>query len=220
MNVLTIVATVLTSLNKFANSKSSCLVSGGGVNAPIGSRRELVANCVHTADADATQLDSCVASAGVGGVYWALTFVFFRFIFYQGRRKYWFPGRWSRKVRTSKSVNVWKVSRRTWTWKNRLRGRRTCRTTTTTNQRPSSTHDRLCMRMKNITMTNAGLTTMPSISIVRQTIYVSHTYAFYLSENKISSIGLAVGPGNGETRISCLFARCRCDAAFMACRLP
>ena len=35
----------------------------GGVNAPVGSRRELVANCVHTADADATQLDSCIASA-------------------------------------------------------------------------------------------------------------------------------------------------------------
>jgi len=32
----------------------------------VGSRRELVANCVHTADADATQLDSC------GGVYWVL----------------------------------------------------------------------------------------------------------------------------------------------------
>ena len=29
----------------------------------VGSRRELVANCVHTADADATQRDSCVASA-------------------------------------------------------------------------------------------------------------------------------------------------------------
>jgi len=29
----------------------------------VGSRRELVANCVHTADADATQLNSCVASA-------------------------------------------------------------------------------------------------------------------------------------------------------------
>ena len=27
----------------------------------VGSRRELVANFVHTADADATQLDSCVA---------------------------------------------------------------------------------------------------------------------------------------------------------------
>ena len=35
----------------------------GGLNAPVVSRRELVANCVHTADADATQLDSCVASA-------------------------------------------------------------------------------------------------------------------------------------------------------------
>ena len=34
-----------------------------GVNAPVGSCRELVANCVHTDDADATQLDSCVASA-------------------------------------------------------------------------------------------------------------------------------------------------------------
>ena len=28
----------------------------------VGSRRELVANCVHTVDADATQLDSFVAS--------------------------------------------------------------------------------------------------------------------------------------------------------------
>ena len=35
----------------------------GRVNAPVGSRRELVANCVHTADADTTQLDSCVALA-------------------------------------------------------------------------------------------------------------------------------------------------------------
>ena len=33
-----------------------------GVNARVGSSRELVANCVHTADADATQLDSCVLS--------------------------------------------------------------------------------------------------------------------------------------------------------------
>jgi len=32
-------------------------------NESVGSRRELVANCVHTADADATQIDSCVASA-------------------------------------------------------------------------------------------------------------------------------------------------------------
>ena len=38
----------------------------GGVNAPVGSRRELVVNCVHTADA--TRLDSRV---GVSGVYWA-----------------------------------------------------------------------------------------------------------------------------------------------------
>jgi len=34
----------------------------------VGSRRELVANCVHTADADATTQFSRV---GVGGVYWA-----------------------------------------------------------------------------------------------------------------------------------------------------
>ena len=35
----------------------------------VGSRRELVANCVHTADADATKQFRRV---GVGGVYWAL----------------------------------------------------------------------------------------------------------------------------------------------------
>jgi len=29
----------------------------------VGSRRELVANCIHTSDADASQLDSFVASA-------------------------------------------------------------------------------------------------------------------------------------------------------------
>ena len=48
-------ATVSTSRNKSANSEVG--------DAPVGSRRELVANCVHTADADAIQLDSCVASA-------------------------------------------------------------------------------------------------------------------------------------------------------------
>ena len=35
----------------------------------VGSRRELVANCVHTADAEATKQFS-----RVGGVYWALVF--------------------------------------------------------------------------------------------------------------------------------------------------
>jgi len=35
----------------------------------VGSRRELDANCVHTADADATKQFRRV---GVGGVYWAL----------------------------------------------------------------------------------------------------------------------------------------------------
>jgi len=38
----------------------------------VGSCRELVANCVYTADADATQLDSCVASAVCIGLYAAL----------------------------------------------------------------------------------------------------------------------------------------------------
>ena len=37
----------------------------------VGSRRELVANCVHTADADATKQFRRVG-VGVGGVYWAL----------------------------------------------------------------------------------------------------------------------------------------------------
>jgi len=35
----------------------------------VGSRRELVANCVHTADADVTKQFRRV---GVGGMYWAL----------------------------------------------------------------------------------------------------------------------------------------------------
>ena len=35
----------------------------------VGSRRQLVANCVHTADADATKQFRLI---GVGGVYWAL----------------------------------------------------------------------------------------------------------------------------------------------------
>jgi len=40
----------------------------GGVNAPVCSRRELVANCVRTADANATRLDSCVG-IGIGCVH-------------------------------------------------------------------------------------------------------------------------------------------------------
>ena len=41
-----------------------CSVSNSKLSTEsAGSRRELVANCVHAADADATQLDSCVASA-------------------------------------------------------------------------------------------------------------------------------------------------------------
>ena len=39
----------------------------------VGSRRELVANCVHTADADATKQFRRV---GVGGVYWAYGILF------------------------------------------------------------------------------------------------------------------------------------------------
>jgi len=38
-------------------------------NEPVGSRLELVANCVYTADADATKQFRRV---GVSGVYWAL----------------------------------------------------------------------------------------------------------------------------------------------------
>jgi len=38
----------------------------------VGSRRELVANCVHTADADAArQLGRVGIGIGIGGVYWA-----------------------------------------------------------------------------------------------------------------------------------------------------
>ena len=56
MEFATIVgATVSTSLNKFANSEVE-LRGVGSVNAPVGSRRELVVDSVHTADA--TQLDS------------------------------------------------------------------------------------------------------------------------------------------------------------------
>jgi len=43
----------------------------GGVNTPVGSRRELVANCVHTAEGrrDSTQQ---LRRVGVSGVYWTL----------------------------------------------------------------------------------------------------------------------------------------------------
>jgi len=44
--------------------KPLCLVSSLSTES-VGSRRELVANSVHTADADETQLDSFVASASV-----------------------------------------------------------------------------------------------------------------------------------------------------------
>jgi len=40
------------------------------VTESVGSGRELVANCVHTADADATKQFRHVG-VGVGGVYWA-----------------------------------------------------------------------------------------------------------------------------------------------------
>ena len=49
-------ATVSTNLNEFADNEVE-LRRVGGVNAPVGSRRELVSNSVHTT-ADATQLDS------------------------------------------------------------------------------------------------------------------------------------------------------------------
>ena len=41
----------------------------------------------------------------------------------------------------------------------------------------------------------------------------------YASKDKNNSVAVrGVGPGNGETRTSCLFARCRCDAARKARR--
>jgi len=47
-----------------------CLVSFKKLSTEsVGNRRELVANCVHTADADATKQ---FCRVGVGGVYWAL----------------------------------------------------------------------------------------------------------------------------------------------------
>jgi len=63
---------VSTILNKFANSEVE-LRRVGGVNAPVGSRRELVANSVHTADADATQRDGdnctrCVLRFNIIGI--------------------------------------------------------------------------------------------------------------------------------------------------------
>jgi len=45
-----------------------CLVSFQMSTESVGSRRELVANCVHTADADATKQFRRV---GLGGVNWA-----------------------------------------------------------------------------------------------------------------------------------------------------
>ena len=42
----------------------------------VGSRRELVANCVHSADADANATKQ-FRRVGVGGVYWALSSLIF-----------------------------------------------------------------------------------------------------------------------------------------------
>ena len=61
-------------MNIYQNSHSqTAMVSVWSVSKlsteSVGSRRELVANCVHTADADATNQFRRV---GVGGVYWAL----------------------------------------------------------------------------------------------------------------------------------------------------
>ena len=58
--------------DSFDESEQICqqrveLRRAGGVNAPVGSRRELVANCVLTDDA--TQLASCVASTVCIGHY-------------------------------------------------------------------------------------------------------------------------------------------------------
>jgi len=45
----------------------------------VGSRRELVANCVHTADADGADATKQFRRVGVGGVYWALSFAITEF---------------------------------------------------------------------------------------------------------------------------------------------
>ena len=47
----------------------------------VGSRRELVAICVHTADADATKQFRRV---GVGGVYWAIGIAVARYLSWRG----------------------------------------------------------------------------------------------------------------------------------------
>jgi len=52
--------------------KPLCLVSTLSTES-VGRRRELVANSVHTADADATRQLSRVG-VGVGGVYWVLLY--------------------------------------------------------------------------------------------------------------------------------------------------
>ena len=61
-------SSLLKVINIYQNSvvKPLCSVSKLSIES-VGSRRELVANCVHTADADATKQFCCV-----GGVYWAL----------------------------------------------------------------------------------------------------------------------------------------------------
>ena len=65
-------------MKKYRNSRSQTAMESvwpvsklsTEITESVVSRRELVANCVHTADADATKQFRRV---GVGGVYWALT---------------------------------------------------------------------------------------------------------------------------------------------------
>jgi len=64
-------ATVSTSLNKFANSEIVELRRFGGLNAPVGGRRELVANSVHAHRRRRRDTTRQLRRVSVGGVYWA-----------------------------------------------------------------------------------------------------------------------------------------------------
>ena len=62
-DIMTSLLKKLSILIKIHVVKPLCSVSKLTTESVSSSRRELVENCVHTADTDATQLDSCVASA-------------------------------------------------------------------------------------------------------------------------------------------------------------
>jgi len=55
----------------------------------VGSRRELVANCVHTDDADATHLDSFVASASAVCIGYKIRYLHQLLIWQSQSGRYW-----------------------------------------------------------------------------------------------------------------------------------